>query len=679
MKFSYPEFLFAFLVLLIPIIIHLFNFRKYKTLYFSSLQFLKSVEEQTKSTQKIKHILVLIARVLAFSCLVLAFAQPYLPKNQNAVNTKNPVLAIYLDNSFSMEAIGTNGELLSEGRETVRKILEDASLESSFLFFTNALSGIEQRITSKNEVLNRLDEIEVSPVQKNIETVLSLQKEVLDKENWEGPRQYITISDFQKVTSEIKEVAIDTTASYYPIQLTPQNTANLYIDSVWFSSPLRKVNNNNELNVRIKNNGRQDLENVQLSLDIANNNRTILIDINANDFAETVLNYTDQTTGEKAGSLEINDEQLYFDDKFFFSYQVQSEIKVLLLNGKNAPENPEYVFETDSYYNLTSINENQLTLDQVVNKDLVILNGLNTVSSGQKELLLDFVNNGGSLFIIPGNQISLSDYNQLLTALEMPSFGKTITSGLNVNTLNYQDYFFNGIFQSKPEKLNLPYVKKAYSLIENTRYSATKLLSYQNKQALFLKSNDAKKVYLLSTALQEEFSKITSHALFAAILLRAGELSQRSNKLYATLGETDDYRILNFNNTEGAIHLKNSQVDFIPPTEQKGNFSFLQLNTGDAITNLKQGIYSISKEKELAKIALNYNRKESDVSTFKVAKIEQDLKQAGAKNVTSSSISNLSEIATLDIEKPTEYWRILLIFALVFFLIEMLLLKFLKA
>ena len=79
MKFEYPGFLFAFILLAIPIIIHLFNFRRYKVLYFSSLQFLKQVEEQTRSTQKLKHLLILIARILAFSALILAFAQPYLP------------------------------------------------------------------------------------------------------------------------------------------------------------------------------------------------------------------------------------------------------------------------------------------------------------------------------------------------------------------------------------------------------------------------------------------------------------------------------------------------------------------------------------------------------------------------------------------------------------------------
>jgi hypothetical protein len=678
MKFAYPEFLFAFLVLLIPIIIHLFNFRKYKTLYFSSLQFLKNVEEQTRSTQKLKHLLVLLARLFAFSCLVLAFAQPYLPRNNTNVTTKQPLLAIYLDNSFSMEAIGTNGELLSEGRETVRKIVEDASVESSFLLLTNALSGVEQRISSKREILNRLDEIEVSALQKDIGTILSLQKEIIDKENWEGPVQYISISDFQKVSTNFNDLVVDSTASYYPIQLTAQNLGNLYIDSVWFTSPLRKVNNNNELHVRVRNNGDINLQNVQLEFNLPNNQRTILIDVPSNDFTDALLNYTDQSVGQKIGAVEVNDQQLYFDDTFYFSYAVEETSTVLILDGENSLSNPAYVYETDDYYTVKRVRQNQLTLDQLTGVNLIVLNGLNFISSGQQERLLEFTENGGSLFIIPGDKIDFNSYNTLLTALNMPNFRNEMSAGLTVSGLNYEDAFFEGIFQSKPKKLNLPYVQKAYAITENTLSNSINLLSFQNKKGLFVKSNGIKKVYLLTTALQPAFSKITNHALFTALLLRAGELSQRNNALYATLGETSNYQIENDQQAENVIHLKNASTDFIPPIEKKSNFSLIQLNTSAAIENLKAGIFSIETDRELAKIGLNYTRKESDISVFEVEAVANQLKALGAQNVVSSSISNLSEVALLDIEKPTEYWRILLIFALVFFAIEMCLLKFLN-
>ncbi|MCX6185937.1 MAG: BatA domain-containing protein, partial [Bacteroidetes bacterium] len=79
MQFVYPGFLFALFAISIPIIIHLFNFRRYKKIVFSDIRFLKQVIEKNQKQQNIKNWLVLLCRILAISFLVIAFAQPYLP------------------------------------------------------------------------------------------------------------------------------------------------------------------------------------------------------------------------------------------------------------------------------------------------------------------------------------------------------------------------------------------------------------------------------------------------------------------------------------------------------------------------------------------------------------------------------------------------------------------------
>ncbi|MBL0031994.1 MAG: BatA domain-containing protein [Bacteroidetes bacterium] len=82
MQFIYPEFLFALSVLAIPIIIHLFNFRRFKKIYFTNVRFLKEIKQDTQSKSKLKHLLVLLSRLLALTFLVLAFAQPFIPAKQ---------------------------------------------------------------------------------------------------------------------------------------------------------------------------------------------------------------------------------------------------------------------------------------------------------------------------------------------------------------------------------------------------------------------------------------------------------------------------------------------------------------------------------------------------------------------------------------------------------------------
>ena len=112
MKFLYPQFLYALALVAIPIIIHLFNFRKFRTVYFSNVQFLKSVKEKTKSQSQLKHLLILLSRILAITALVLAFAQPYIPVDDSSQQAKKHAISIYIDNSFSMDAENEQGRLL---------------------------------------------------------------------------------------------------------------------------------------------------------------------------------------------------------------------------------------------------------------------------------------------------------------------------------------------------------------------------------------------------------------------------------------------------------------------------------------------------------------------------------------------------------------------------------------
>ena len=134
MEFLYPNALWFLFLLAIPIIIHLFHFRRHKTLYFSSLKFIQFVEQENKSAKKLRNLLVLIARLLALIFLILAFAQPSFTDSKAENSVGKNVVAIYIDNSFSMSAKGTEGELLSEAREMARRIINNAPLETGFLF-----------------------------------------------------------------------------------------------------------------------------------------------------------------------------------------------------------------------------------------------------------------------------------------------------------------------------------------------------------------------------------------------------------------------------------------------------------------------------------------------------------------------------------------------------------------
>lgn len=678
MKFEYPGFLFGLLLLAIPIIIHLFNFRRYKTLYFSSLQFLRQVDEETKSTQKLKHWLVLISRLLAFTALIFAFAQPFLPVDQKNAAGGNPLLAIYIDNSFSMSMKGTEGELISEAREQARQFIEKASVETRIMLVTNELSGIEQHLVTKSEALDRLDKIQISPASKSIGTVVNWIRDEIKKiettSQQLGTKQLVILSDFQKSSSELTKLKSDSSTYYYPIQLVPQSISNVSIDSIWFNDPNFKVGVNNELNVRIKNSGEKDVTNLELELDVNGSKRTVFIDASANQSTTTIINYSDLKPGKKEGIVRINDKQLFFDDEYFFTYEVNEKARILIIDGENSVPNIAQVYALDSYYEVKSTRENAFTNDQLTQMNLVVLNGLNSISSAASAALVSFANEGGTISIFPGENIDFSSWNSLLNRLNLPSLNALQTEGVKVKSIQYNDRFFDGVFEKKPTDLNLPLQNKIY---RSSGGKSLPLIQLQNGLPLFVRSNSNTRAFLFCSSLSPTFGNFTSNALFSTLVLRTAEMSQRTVPIAMTIGEDARFPIFNAPAKETPIHLVNSTIDFIPRTEKINQQTFLSISGMEA-TTLKAGLYTIQGETKLGNLALNYNRGESDITLLNEEEINTSFTDQGIENMRFSSIDEGQSLTRIDLEKPKEYWRIFVVFALIFLLTEMTLLKFLK-
>jgi hypothetical protein len=682
MKFVYPEFLWSLFALSIPVIIHLFNFRKYKTLYFSSLKFIKHVDQQTRSTQKLKHLLVLILRLLALGSLIFAFAQPYIPVKSSGVSGGKPVLAIYIDNSFSMTAKGTEGELLSEAREMTRKLIAQAPLDTRILLNTNKLDGIEQRLITKIEALDLIDKIEPIALNRKLDDVLNWQRSFIQRESEThqkvGTIQYVFFSDFQDVTAKFSTLPANKNDYYYPIRMQAQEQSNMFVDSVWFSSPIQKIGQNNELKVRVVNSGDEDLTNVELHCEVGAVKRDVFLDIPANEKTSTTINYTDKHAGDVTGKISLNDKQLYWDDDFYFSYFVDHSTSVLILNGDDASSAVSTVYGLEKFYVVKSIDQNSFTLDKLNNVDLVFINGINEIPSGMAQNLKDFAQSGGAIALFPGIKCNTDSWNDLLSSLRLPLFGNILTSGTKIDKLINEDPFFYGMFEKKTTNLNLPSVSKIYQTRSRQNSNYYELIRLQNGAPLFLRSDGEINAFLFTSSLAKEFGTFTSNALFPSIILRIGEMSQRKAPVSLTIGKESYFPIYHKQSGETPIHLKSKTIDFIPQVKTLGLISYLSIGGQEAIELLKAGTYDILSDKKESVVSLNYDRSESTTACIDKQQIVDSLEAKGIANVSMKEITNGQSLTKIELEKPFEYWRLFLIFALLFLVGEILVIKLWK-
>ena len=680
MAFLYPGFLWAFFILIIPIVIHLFNFKRYKTMYFSSLAFVKHVDEKTKATKSLKNILVLLSRLLAFAFLVLAFAQPYFTSKNDGEVSKASFLSMYIDNSFSMQSRGAEGQLLSEARENARSIIKNASLDTRFIIVTNDFSGSEERIMTKVEAFEKIDNIEFSPITRSLNEVIQWQENNFSKKNLEDGIQIqnVLLSDFQEINLKFSNKLNVEKILMYPIKLNAETDNNILIDSIWFSSPIHKVNTKNELNIRIQNNSPLNLTNTEVIIAVDSYKKTIFVDIPENQSIVTKIGYMDKSNGFKTGKVQVVDNQVFFDDTYYLSYMVKKNINVLILNDDDAIPNLSMVLDLDDYFQYTAIDIKAITKGDLDNVDLILLNGTNEISNGLTTYISDFVSNGGSVALFPGKTPIPNEWNNLLSKLKLPLLGKKISTGTRIQSLNYADPFFRSVFKTENNKLNLPSVQSVFQAVSNNQSIYSPLISLQNGLPLLALSQTNGNAFMFYSSLHPDFGNFSKDALFPTLILRMSEISQRKLPEYLILGDDSRFPIYHKISIDNPVHIIGENLDLIPPSISISGVTYITLNSLEKNNGLISGNYSLNTEIPLGNISINYNRRESELNCGTNNLIIDLLTKIGAKEIVFNEVGSNHKLSTIDIDKPFSYWKICIIFTLIFVLTEMLLIRLLK-
>ena len=198
MEFLYPNMLFALFALIIPIVIHLFNFRKHKTVYFSNTSTLKTIERETAKTKKLKHILVLVSRMLFVAALVIAFAFPYKKDNKAVNNNVDNLIAVYIDNSMSMQSLSSEKTLFEDSRTSALQLVENLNQAQKFILLSNDRSPKNEYPMNKDEMIIRLNEMNVEAAPTSFEDIYNCLA-FIKKKNDSNRQRCLPIPIFKKI------------------------------------------------------------------------------------------------------------------------------------------------------------------------------------------------------------------------------------------------------------------------------------------------------------------------------------------------------------------------------------------------------------------------------------------------------------------------------------------------
>lgn len=687
MNFTYPAFLFALSAIAIPIIIHLFNFRKFKTVYFSNIRFLKEVKQETQAKSKLKHLLVLAARILAIAFLVFAFAQPFIPVDNRKVVAGDKAVSIFIDNSFSMDAINKNGTLLDEAKKRAAEIVSAYKPTDRFQLLTNDFEGKHQRLVNREEFTELLDEIKISPSIRSISEVSSRQMDLLQQGSNKSKVAFL-ISDFQKTISNFSQLKNDTSVAINLVPLTAAEKSNVYIDTCWFETPVRQLNQVEKLHVRIKNVSEKVLENNAIKLFINEQQKTpASFNVDKESETEVVLSFVSRETGLQHCRIELNDYPVTFDDKFYFSFDVAKNIPVLSINasGSETQNGSPFInklFGADSLFVLANFQENKLDYSTLSGYRLILLNELKTISSGLAQELKRFMVNGGSVLVFPNAESDLNAYREFLLGVNANYFERLDTINTKVDKINLEHTIYKDVFDQKTfsaTNLNLPVVNSHFAISKSSRSSEESLLRLQNGDAFFSQYTVEKgKLYLSAVSLHPDFSNFVKHALFVPTLYKVGMYSQATAPLFYTIGNDEALESTASVSGENVYHIRSLKNDFDIIPEHKVMDGKTQILAHNQVTNA--GNYNLYAGKELISgVSFNFNRKESDLSCFTQDELNVQLAENDLDNINiiKTGAQSLQQ-SLMELEQGKKLWKLCIILALLFLAAEVLLLRFMK-
>jgi len=691
MTFLYPAFLFALVAISIPIIIHLFNFRRYKTIYFSNVAFLENVKKQTRSKSQIKNLLILLMRILVIAALVLAFAQPVIPvkiQSNTVNNSVEDMVCIYVDNSFSMDAESKYGKLMEVAKSRATTIVSSYNSSMKFCLITNDFEARHNQWINKEQMTEYISEIKTSPVSMNLNDIYSRALEQFRNSGISNVRKNLfVLSDYQKTFANFNKIKTDSGMQVFMIPLATQQSNNLYVDSCWFENPSRKKRQNDVLMAKIINKGDENYQNIPIKMYINDSVKSLAtINIGKNSDQIVPLSFIQPDSGIIHGRIEITDYPIIFDNKFYFSYHIAKLIRVLVISNKN--ENPylKALFTSDPNIEITFVPENSLIASDFPKYNVILLDQISDLPSGIEAEMHKFLDNMGTIAIFPDAKINPAFYYNFFQKYGINNYMVRDTHKTYISEIDFKNELFQDVFKKVETDIEYPFIKNYFKTQTNVQSKEMSILKTRDGQSAFSFTKAGKgRLFTATFALDPSSGNFAQHSLFVPIVYNLALFSLLSNELYTVIGEKDFIEPLGLQN-----YLKNNREEsnLFKIKSLKLNKEFIpRIVWNSENQRIKVYFHSMIHEANnfnmyysdrlVYGFSMNYDRKESEPEIFSADEIIQQIRLNNLKNF--STLEPGAELLSNSLEKIGKgkpLWRWFLLLALIFLAMEVYLINY---
>ena len=557
--FLNPSFLWGLPVVSIPILIHLLSRKRPITSQFPSVKFIQLASTTVIRQFKLKQLILLILRSLILLLLTLLFARPVVREIPlfAQVERVSRSSVILIDNSYSMGYVEEGESRFALAKKVAKRILKMTKRNDRaalFLISDEVMPLVSYLTDDRQILLEKLEEGSLSFRPTNLAPGISQAYKIL-QESGSPNREIILITDlgingWQGIDGKnIKE--FDPEVKFIIIDLNRELLSDVAISKV--DCRRLTMGETSQIAAKIRNYSKEKISRLfvlvflepqskfQIARETVEKVGQGFIDLKGGREVNKDFFYNFPREGTYLGKVEIQEDSLPTDDRFYFKAEALEKIKVLLIDGHPGISS----FSSETFYltlGLSPTTSEVSTIQSPLAVKVVTLDGfpqeklddfsvifvanVEEVTSSLRERLTSFVREGRGVVFSLGDNVNGQEYNlgfgNLLPAKLIGVKGKS-KGEEKFKAIDFQD-FTHPILQvfAEGKEGDLTRTRFYQYFATQVKPSAKVVLSLEGSLPLLIEGElpypGAGKVLLFTSTLDRDWNNLPTKPVFLPLI-----------------------------------------------------------------------------------------------------------------------------------------------------------------
>lgn len=699
MSFLNPIFLFALLTVAVPLLIYLLNLRKPRKIRFSTLAFFEALKSTALKRIKIKRWLLLLIRCFAIIALVVAAARPFLPPEFGWVSGSEPkVIGILVDNSPSMDRVDRDGPYIDQALSLAGELIAISGNDDMFVLNITNGESLNLPALSKRAAERQLGNM----VTVNAGNFLRERTSALARSLKDAPEPnkllYI-ITDAQETQfdgfdSETQEQFRD--INLQVMKIGRAETSNIGFEDVGIEYGGRDGSGNLQLRVVVRNYGDRTANNKFISILLDSeliSQQTFGLGVGLSDefLFEIPLTESQHIPVE----LLLEGDELSFDNRFYAAIQLPETRNILVVSenqinqGFTSYLRPmlQIADEEMNRFRFDFRGIDDFTISELANFHAVVLDGVRNIPDYVSQALVDYVQNGAGLLLLPAADGNLNSYNRLLSYSGAGSYQNIRGSYGSFNPIDRMQTpsqghpILDNIFDKEDDeeiRLNVPELFYYYEIERRTRASLITILETRTGSPLVTDARVGNGNMIISAIGSDPgWSNFPIKPFFAPFYFRTLDYLVRGEGAVLNTHTLGDGFNTFFTQNAESVRIHKDDEMILPAQRQ----TFRGSEISYPATEWMPGWFTVEVDDKNYLFASNQNAMESQLITLRLTEIERILaskfRYVKAVNAGSDNSELITELELAAFGREIWYWFVII--AIILLLLESIVSRHYKA